>query len=82
MYFFTWEYNKVVKAVTSSTKGIQFLKLLLFNMISMTTGDYVNSKEYRQPEWITQMEEIQKRLSGKWTFHFNISSWHLNFSSL
>lgn len=28
-------------------------------------GDYVNSKEYRKPEWITQMEEIQKRLSGK-----------------
>merc|ERR1719189_1417401 len=25
--------------------------------------DYVNSKEYRKPEWVTKMEEIQKRLS-------------------
>ena len=28
-------------------------------------GDYMNSKEYRKPEWVTRMEEIQKRLSGK-----------------
>ena len=26
-------------------------------------GDYVNSKEYRKPEWVTRMEEIQKRLA-------------------
>ena len=32
---------------------------------SSTSGDYVNSKEYRKPEWVTRMEEIQKRLSGK-----------------
>merc|ERR1711992_178267 len=25
--------------------------------------DYVNSKEYRKPEWVTRMEEIQKRLA-------------------
>merc|ERR1711992_214489 len=25
--------------------------------------DYINSKEYRKPEWVTQMEEIQKRLN-------------------
>merc|ERR1712029_1284447 len=24
--------------------------------------DYVNSKEYRKPEWVTRMEEIQKKL--------------------
>ena len=28
-------------------------------------GDYMNSKEYRKPDWVTKMEEIQKRLSGK-----------------
>ena len=28
-------------------------------------GDYVNSKEYRKPEWVTRMEEIQKRLAGE-----------------
>ena len=28
-------------------------------------GDYMNSKEYRKPEWVTRMEEIQKRLAGK-----------------
>jgi len=25
--------------------------------------DYVNSKEYRKPEWVTRMEEIQKKLN-------------------
>ena len=25
----------------------------------------MNSKEYRKPEWVTRMEEIQKRLAGK-----------------
>merc|ERR1712141_536349 len=25
--------------------------------------DYMNSKEYREPEWVTRMEEIQKRLA-------------------
>merc|ERR1712223_2358122 len=25
--------------------------------------DYINSKEYRKPEWVTHMEEIQKRLN-------------------
>merc|ERR550539_468528 len=25
--------------------------------------DYMNSKEYRKPEWVTHMEEIQKRLN-------------------
>merc|ERR1739844_480199 len=25
--------------------------------------DYMNSKEYRKPEWVTRMEEIQKRLA-------------------
>ena len=28
-------------------------------------GDYINSKEYRKPEWVTHMEEIQKRLNGE-----------------
>ena len=28
-------------------------------------GDYMNSKEYRKPEWVTHMEEIQKRLNGE-----------------
>lgn len=32
---------------------------------SSISGDYVNSKEYRKPEWVTRMEEIQKRLSGE-----------------
>ena len=30
-----------------------------------TIGDYMNSKEYRKPEWVSRMEEIQKRLSGE-----------------
>ena len=31
----------------------------------MILGDYMNSKEYRKPEWVTRMEEIQKR----WIFY-------------
>jgi hypothetical protein len=27
--------------------------------------DYVNSKEYRKPEWVTRMEEIQERLAAQ-----------------
>ena len=34
-------------------------------MFLLPSGDYVNTKEYRVPEWVTRMEEIQKRLSGK-----------------
>jgi hypothetical protein len=27
-------------------------------------GDYINSKEYRKPEWLIKMEEIKERLAG------------------
>lgn len=35
----------------------------------MILGDYMNSKEYRKPEWVTRMEEIQKRLAGNTSFY-------------
>ena len=39
--------------------------LMIFLLISFAPiGDYVNSKEYRQPEWVTGMEAIKKRLDG------------------
>ena len=38
---------------------LEFIHECVFNKI----GDYINSKEYRKPEWVTRMEEIQKRLS-------------------
>ena len=39
----------------------------MYTLLSMINplGDYVNSKEYRKPEWVTRMEEIQKKLDGK-----------------
>lgn len=33
------------------------------NFNEIISGDYVNSKEYRKPEWVTRMEEIQQRLA-------------------
>ena len=41
------------------------IKAVVRTVASSPSGDYVNSKEYRKPEWVTRMEEIQKRLSGK-----------------
>ena len=38
--------------------------LIIRKRIDIFSGDYVNSKEYRKPEWVTRMEEIQKRLAG------------------
>ena len=41
------------------------IKAVVRTVASSSSGDYVNSKEYRKPEWVTRMEEIQKRLSGE-----------------
>ena len=51
------------------------LPSLLFNEI----GDYVNSKEYREPEWIQKMKEIQERLDSKW--HILYWPWLLKWSN-
>lgn len=46
--------------------ALKFLTPLALGWIVFSIpGDYINSKEYRKPEWVTRMEEIQKRLSGK-----------------
>ena len=28
-------------------------------------GDFINSDEYRKPEWLIKMEEIKERLAGE-----------------
>ena len=38
--------------------------LIIRKLIDIFSGDFVNSKEYKKPEWVTRMEEIQKRLAG------------------
>ena len=37
---------------------------MIGKLTDIISGDYVNSKEYRKPEWVTKMEEIQQRLAG------------------
>ena len=52
---------------------------MLYNALDfyLTLGDYINSKEYRKPEWVTHMEEIQKRLSGEYIcFSYFFSNTH------
>ena len=50
--------------------GLQTIILWLFHnfpsFLFNEIGDYVNSKEYREPEWIQKMKEIQERLDSKW----------------
>ena len=46
---------------------IKIFYLYFFPQSERPLGDYINSKEYRKPEWLTRMEEIQKRLAGKKT---------------
>ena len=43
----------------------------LFDTLLNILGDYMNSKEYRKPEWVTRMEEIQKRLAGNFIMFVN-----------
>ena len=52
---------ELIRLVISFSPTI--LMIIKFN--DTISGDYVNSKEYRKPEWVTRMEEIQKRLAGK-----------------
>ena len=62
-----WKYTHHIicrKCVPSSSTKPCSRKCTLLCMIH-STGDYVNSKEYRKPEWVTRMEEIQKKLDGK-----------------
>ena len=33
-------------------------------------GDFINSDEYRKPEWLIKMEEIKERLAGELSFSF------------
>ncbi len=28
-------------------------------------GDYINSKEYRKPDWLVKMEALKEKLAGK-----------------
>jgi hypothetical protein len=34
-------------------------------LLAPQLGDYINSKEYRKPEWLIKMEEIKERLAGE-----------------
>ena len=38
---------------------VSSLKLALY-----LAGDYINSKEYRKPDWLIKMEEIKVKLAG------------------
>ena len=53
----------------------------MYTLLSMINpiGDYVNSKEYRKPEWVTRMEEIQKKLDGKPKYNFLNMELMINF---
>jgi hypothetical protein len=44
--------------------SIWFGALYIWNCL---IGDYINSKEYRKPDWLIKMEEIKERLAGEHT---------------
>lgn len=56
------------------------IKLFFRNFLKKTLG-IVGSKDYRKPEWVTHMEEMQKALKGMYsleTFKFEIFNKSLN----
>ena len=49
-------------------KGYQFdLKLWVLKYLIRfePTGDFINSEEYREPDWLVKMKELKKKLAGK-----------------
>ena len=49
-------------------KGYQFdlkLRVLKYLIRSEPTGDFINSEEYREPDWLVKMKELKKKLAGK-----------------
>ena len=44
------------------------------------TGDYINSKEYRKPDWLIKMEEIKERLAGNQPINQLINNKSINQS--
>ena len=47
-------------------KGYQFnLTRVLINNYFEPTGDFINSEEYREPDWLVKMKELKKKLAGK-----------------
>ena len=49
-------------------KGYQFsLKLWVLKYLirSEPPGDFINSEEYREPDWLVKMKELKKKLAGK-----------------
>jgi len=50
------------------------VSLIMRKLIDIFSGDFVNSKEYKKPEWVTRMEEIQKRLAGNEYFSFSMNA--------
>ena len=37
---------------------------LIYNFICEKTGDFLNSDEYREPDWLVKMKELKKKLAG------------------
>ena len=49
-------------------KGYQFnlkVSMLKYLIRSEPTGDFLNSEEYREPDWLVKMKELKKKLAGK-----------------
>jgi hypothetical protein len=46
-----------------------------FYMENYLLGDYINSKEYRKPDWLIKMEEIKERLAGGQFFIYSTQRW-------
>ena len=53
---------------TFTLKGYQFnlkVSMLKYLIRSEPTGDFLNSEEYREPDWLVKMKELKKKLAGK-----------------
>ena len=49
-------------------KGYQFnlkIRVLKYLIRCEPTGDFINSEEYREPDWLVKMKELKKKLAGK-----------------
>ena len=44
-----------------SALGVSRHKLIQLDPL----GDFINSEEYREPDWLVKMKELKKKLAGK-----------------
>ena len=52
--------------ISVSVKIIRLEEQLITNHFLIKLGDFLNSDEYREPDWLVKMKELKKKLAGKY----------------